>query len=423
MNAINVVLLSGGSGKRLWPLSNDVQSKQFLKLLKNSDGIQESMVQRVARQIKKAHKNVNLFVSANHMQSDILNKQLENIEVIAEPTRRDTFPAIVLAAAYLYYKKGLEFTDAFIVCPIDPYAEAKYFELLSEVLKLVTDYTYEIGLMGAIPTYPSEKYGYIIQDSCKVSGFVEKPSETKSKELIAEGALWNCGVFALKIGYILDIAAKYIKFNSFEDLISKYESLPKISFDYEVLEKQNNIGVVIYDGSWKDLGTWNTLTEEMDDMFIGKVVVSDDCKNLHVLNMLNIPIMVQDIRDAVVVASYDGILVSSKFGSSFIKTLADTIVQMPMYEQHTWGNYRVLDYDDVSMTKRIRVDAGQNTILSGICIITKGKGILTIDGSDTEIFCGSVVQVTKVCSLSALSDMEFLNIQLEQDSLGVNHIE
>jgi mannose-1-phosphate guanylyltransferase len=293
-----------------------------------------------------------------------LRRQIGNIETILEPARRDTFPAVALAAGYLRYVKNLGEDDVFLACPIDPFAEKAYFELLAETYALAASGRFNIGLLGVEPTYPSEKYGYIRQAGGEVSGFVEKPDAEAAQRMIDEGALWNCGVFALKIGYVLEHARKYAEFESFEQLHAQYGLLPKISFDYEVVEKESSIGVVSYGGVWKDLGTWNTLTEEMGYVSLGDdVLISESSTNTHVLNMLGIPIIAQDIKDAVVVASHDGILVSSKPGSSHLKPLADKINLRPMYEQQQWGNYRVLEYKRgegaSSLVRRVHVDAGQ----------------------------------------------------------------
>jgi len=425
---MNVVLLSGGSGKRLWPLSNDLQSKQFLKLLKNERGEYESMVQRVFRQFKEAHPKVNVFVSCNKVQDDIIKRQLGDVETILEPARRDTFPAIALAAAYLRYEKGFDENDAFLVCPIDVFATSKYFELLSEVLQLTQNYT--IGLLGAVPTYPSAKYGYILQSGGEVSGFVEKPSEKDAEGLIADGALWNCGVFALKIGYVLEHARKYVSFDSYNSFLSQYANMTRISFDYAVTETEKSIGAVIYDGIWKDLGTWNTLTEEMTDVCLGKnVLISENCSNTNVLNMLNVPVVVQDVSDTVVIASHDGILVTSKHGSSFLKPLAEQISQRPMYEQRRWGNYRVLDYkrsgENSSLIKRLTIDVGQSISYqyhakrSEVWVVVSGKGILTIEETDSVVKDGSVVQIPVGAkhSLLAATKLELVEVQLGKSEL------
>ena len=421
---MNIVLLSGGSGKRLWPLSNDMLSKQFLKLLEDENGKPETMVRRVARQLQAAHKNINLYVSCNDSQNDILQRQLGEVETIKEPARRNTFPAIVLSAAYLRYEKELDDDAVFVACPIDVYAESKYFELLTQVQELVAQNGKNIALMGALPTYPSEKYGYIKQKNGEVTGFVEKPSADEAECLIAQGALWNCGVFGLKIGYVLECARKYIAFDCYEDLYEQYDKLPENSFDYVVTENESSIGVVLYDGVWKDLGTWNTLTEETSSFVIGNALVADNCQNTHVFNMLNIPVLVQDIQDAVVIASHDGVLVSSKQGSSHLKPLADQVSQRPMYEQRRWGDYRVLDYKQAvgtsSLIKRLRIDAGQGISYqyhlkrSEVWVIVRGKGIFTADGVDSVVGPGSVVQIppkTKHSILAAV-EMEIVEVQL-----------
>lgn len=422
---MNVILLSGGSGKRLWPLSNDTLSKQFLKLLKNGRGEYESMIQRVAGQIRAAHPDVDLIISTNLSQADSLRRQLGDVETILEPAKRDTFPAISLAAAYLYYQKGLSKDEVFLVCPVDPFAEEKYFQLLSEVEGLVTSGNYEIGLLGVLPTYPSEKYGYILQNKNKVTGFIEKPPEQDAKDLISGGALWNCGVFALTVGYALRVARKHIDFDSYESIYEQYQMLPQISFDYEVVEKEKSIACITYDGVWKDLGTWNTLTEEMSESVMGDgVLLSETCQNTHVLNMLNIPIIAQDLKDIVVVASYDGILVTSKHGSSYLKPLAEQINLRPMYGQKRWGNYRVLDYKQsdktFSLIKRMHIESGKSINChyheksSEICVVVSGKGILTLDGVDSVVAPGSMVHIPSGAShsLLAASDLEVIEVQL-----------
>lgn len=421
---MNVVFLSGGSGKRLWPLSNDTFSKQFLKLLKNDDGHYESMVQRVVRQLRQVKKGAAIHISCNMSQSDMIKRQLHDVEIISEPARRDTFAAIALAAAYLFYTKQLQLEDVFVVCPIDPFTENAYFQLLSGVADLVANGGYNIGLMGALPTYPSEKYGYILQTNGKVERFTEKPSLHEAEKLIAQGAVWNCGVFALKLGYVLDCARKYVAFDSYESLHKQYEQLPKISFDYEIVEKAEAVGAVIYDGMWKDLGTWNTLTDEMSDTSLGETLIAEDSTNTHVLNMLNIPIVVKDVTDAVVVASHDGILVSSKAGSALLKPQTDKISLRPMYEQCEWGDYRVLEYkqteQDTTLVKRVRIEPGKTMHSEAkphnteSWVMVKGKGILTVNKQETIVKTGNVVNIqnNERGYLLAATEIELINVQV-----------
>ena len=130
---MNIVLLSGGSGKRLWPLSNDIRSKQFIKLFKYGDSY-ESMVQRVYRQLKEVDSKSKITIATSKSQVSIINNQLgDNVSISVEPCRRDTFPAIALSAAFLYYEKNVDLNESIVVCPVDPYVEFSYFECIKEI--------------------------------------------------------------------------------------------------------------------------------------------------------------------------------------------------------------------------------------------------------------------------------------------------
>ena len=128
---MNIILLSGGSGKRLWPLSNDVRSKQFIKIFKKEDGSYESMVQRVYRQIRAVDPEATVTIATSKTQVSALHNQLGGDAAISvEPCRRDTFPAIALATAYLTDVQHIDPDEVVVVCPVDPYVERDYFEAL-----------------------------------------------------------------------------------------------------------------------------------------------------------------------------------------------------------------------------------------------------------------------------------------------------
>jgi mannose-1-phosphate guanylyltransferase len=431
---MNIILLSGGSGKRLWPLSNEIRSKQFLKLIKGENGEQESMVQRVYRQICSAGIDANIVVATGKVQIDSIKSQLgDKVDIVLEPERRDTFPAISLASSYLIYEKKMDPDEVVLVLPVDPYAELKYFDTLLKLEQVIKSGLANIALMGIKPTYPSAKYGYIVPNKEKhseekytyVERFQEKPTEDYAIELIKKEAMWNGGVFAFKLGYLMEIIKKYIAFNSFEDVTNQYVNLPKISFDYEVVEKEASIAMVEYDGTWKDLGTWNTLTEVMEDKAIGKIIMADNCYNTHVINELDIPITVLGAKDMVIAASPDGILVSDKHQSSYLKQYVDNISQRPMYEERRWGEYKVLDYlsyDDgtISLTKHIHVKNGEmisyqsHKIRDEIWTIVDGTGDLILDGHIRNIRRGDVAYITKGMkhAIRATSDLRFIEVQI-----------
>jgi mannose-1-phosphate guanylyltransferase len=432
---MRIILLSGGSGKRLWPLSNDTQSKQFLELLSDGKGKTESMVQRVYRQLRKALPDAQILISSNAAQTDVIRNQLGDVDIIPEPERRDTFPAVALAAAYLRFSHNAPDSETFLVLPIDVYADASFFEFLPHVAGLVSDGGFKIGLLGIKPTYPSEKYGYISLADGKVTGFKEKPDADTASELIRHDALWNAGVFALNVGYVLDIAAKYAEFSSYETFVAAFGELPKISFDYAVTEKESDVGAISYCGTWKDLGTWNTLTEEMSASAFGEnICVSEDSGGTHVLNMLSTPVIALGVKDAVVVASHDGILVAGKEASGRLKAYAEQIKMRPMYERRRWGTYRVLEYIQGTSTshlvKRIQLKIGRSISYqfherrSEVWVILSGRGLLTLDDAESEVCQGAVIQIPSQVKhkLLAVTDVEFIEIQFGNGELEESDI-
>ena len=157
---MNIVLLSGGSGKRLWPLSNDIRSKQFIKIFKRDDGEYESMVQKVYRQILQVDPDAQVTIATSKSQVSAIHNQLgEEVGISIEPCRRDTFPAIVLATAYLHYIQLIPEDEAVVVCPVDPYVNDDYFEGLKLLSEQADKREANIVLMRIEATYPSEKYG------------------------------------------------------------------------------------------------------------------------------------------------------------------------------------------------------------------------------------------------------------------------
>ena len=301
---MNIVLLSGGSGKRLWPLSNDIRSKQFIKIFPKEDGTFESMVERVYRQIKKVDSDAVVTIATSKTQVSSIRNQLgDEVGLSVEPLRRDTFPAIALATSYLVDVMGVDPEESVVVCPVDPYVEDDYFYALKELSDQADKGEANLVLMGIEPTYPSEKYGYIIPESAEhtatVKTFKEKPTQEVAKEYIAQGALWNGGVFAYKLKYVMERAHELIDFTDYQDLYEKYETLTKISFDYAVVEHEKKIQVQRFAGQWKDLGTWNTLTEAMEEKIVGKGVMNEACSDVHILNELDVPVLAMGLPDVV----------------------------------------------------------------------------------------------------------------------------
>ncbi|MEM5624485.1 sugar phosphate nucleotidyltransferase [Bacillus wiedmannii] len=429
---MKLVLLSGGSGKRLWPLSNDSCSKQFIKVLRDEQNELQSMVQRVWGQLRRLGLEENSVIATSKSQVDMINSQLGNkTPIIIEPQRRDTFPAIALAATYLYSKQHVDIDEVIGVLPVDPYVEDSFFERLLDLEDILKKSVADMALMGVKPTYPSEKYGYIVpnveknnQNYISVSHFKEKPNVEEAIKLLEQNALWNCGVFAFKLDKIISLLDQKGLPVQYDELVKQYEKLPKISFDYEVVEKTEKIIALPYEGSWKDLGTWNTLTEEMGTERIGKANMSNDCKNNHIINELEIPISVLGLSNVVVAASPDGILVSDKEASPRVKELVGDWDQRPMYEERRWGWYRVLDYTKYEkgnevLTKRIGITAGKNLSYqyhnhrSEVWTIVKGEGVFVLGNELRVVRSGDVLEIHAgdYHAIKAVNDLEFIEIQ------------
>lgn len=420
---MNLILLSGGSGKRLWPLSNDIRSKQFMKIFKEGDHY-ESMVQRVYRQIRTVDKDATVTIATSKSQVSMIHNQLgDEVGISIEPCRRDTFPAIALAAAYLRDVMGVKEKEAVVVCPVDPYVETDYFEAIGRLGKLAETEDANLVLMGMEPTYPSAKYGYIIptdkEEVSNVSMFKEKPTEKAAEEYIAQGALWNGGVFAFRLGHVLQRAHELIDFSDYADLYAKYDTLEKISFDYAVVEHEENIRVMRFVGQWKDIGTWNTLTEAMQDNAVGQAIFNDDCENVHVVNELNLPILCMGLKDVVVSASPDGILVSDKTQSSYIKPFVDEIDQQIMYAEKSWGSFRVLDISPESMTIKVVLNPGHgmnyhsHEYRDEVWNIISGQGRTIVDGMEQKVQAGDVITMAAGCRHTAFADTELQMIEVQ----------
>ena len=355
---MNLVLLSGGSGKRLWPLSNDIRSKQFIKIFKDGEGGYESMVQRVFRQIKRVDPQAKVTIATSKTQVSLIHNQLgREVGISVEPFRRDTFPAIALATSYLVDVMGVSADESVVVCPVDPYVDDDYFEALKDLSRQADQGEANLVLMGIEPTYPSEKYGYILPEGegpvARVRTFKEKPTAAVAEGYISQGALWNGGVFAYKLRYVLDRAHALIDFTDYQDLFDKYETLTKISFDYAVVEHEPNIQVMRFAGRWMDLGTWNTLTEAMEEAVVGKGTMNETCRGVNIINETDMPVLAMGLHDVVISASANGILVSDKEQSSYIKPFVDAMDQQVMFAEKSWGSFRVLDVESESMTIKV----------------------------------------------------------------------
>lgn len=426
---MQIVLLSGGAGKRLWPLSNELYSKQFLRILRREDGTLESMIQRVCRQVQCAAPDTPITVATGREQVSLIRRQLgSGVNISVEPCRRDTFPAIALVSAYLHEVRRIPLDEAVAICPADPYVDEGYFCAVVQLLhEAERDGSANLVLMGIEPTYPSEKYGYIMPVSQElqsmVQSFKEKPDKEKAAEYIEQGALWNSGVFAFKLGYALDKARELLDYTDYEDLFNRYEELSKISFDYAVVEKEKNIAVQRYGGTWLDIGTWNTLAEVMPEHTIGRVTMDETCRNAHVVNTLPIPILCMGLKDVVVAASPEGILVSDKERSSAMKPYAERLHTPVMYTEKSWGEFQIVDAEMASLTIKITLSPGRALTYhlherrDETWTVIEGRGWVKLDGNEFAVAEGQTVRIPRGSfhTIRAETLLKVMEIQTGED--------
>ncbi len=424
---MNIILLSGGSGKRLWPLSNDVRSKQFIRIFKHGDAY-ESMVQRVYRQITTVDPDAKITIATSKNQASAIKNQLgEKVAICVEPCRRDTFPAIVLAAAYLYDELGVSADEAVVVCPVDPYVDNRYFEAVKKMQELAEAGEANLTLMGIAPTYPSGKYGYIIPESgdniSKVKEFKEKPDTERAKEYIAQSSLWNAGIFAFRLGYLLHKAHSIIDFEDYRDLFNRYDTLTRISFDYAVVEREASIQVLRYSGDWKDVGTWNMMAEVMTDQTRGRAILDETCENTHVVNELNIPILCMGCKNLIIAASGDGILISDKERSGYMKPYVEKIETEAKYAEKSWGTYTVMDAQPGSMTVKLSMKAKESlsyhmhNYRDEVWTVVAGKGRAIVDGMEQLLRIGDVITIAAGCKhmVEAITPLDIIEVQLGEE--------
>ena len=425
---MNIVFLSGGSGKRLWPLSNDIRSKQFIQMFKNESGELESMIQRSYRQVLVEIPDAKITFTTLKSQASSIRKQLnEVVDICVEPCRKDTFPAIALVSLYLYNRKSIDPNEPLIVSPIDLFVENDFYQSFIELSDIVRQSEQALHLLGIEPTYPSEKYGYIIpedsKERSKVHSFHEKPSEDLAKKYLEQNALWNSGVFGFKLSYMLDKTKEILGFTDYEEMYSKYHTLEVKSFDYAVSESEQSMDVLRYSGSWMDLGTWNTLTEAMQTETIGNSIMDSTCHNTHIINELDIPILGMGCKDLVISASAGGILVSDKIASSQIKPYIESIKQGVMFAEKSWGSVRVVDVEENSMSIKVVINQGQmmnyhsHENRDEMWTILSGTGRTIVDGMEEIVTPGDVVTMEAGCRHTIIADTELhiMEVQLGKE--------
>ncbi len=203
------------------------------------------------------------------------------------------------------------------------------------------------------------------------------------------------------------------------DLYEKYDTLTKISFDYAVAEQESSIQVMRFAGQWKDLGTWNTLTEAMEETVVGQGVMNETCESVHIINEMDVPILAMGLKDVVISASPEGILVSDREQSSYMKPFVDRMDSQVMFAEKSWGSYRVIDVEKGSMTIKVTLNAGHSMNYHShrhrdeVWTVVSGCGRTVVDGMEQKVKAGDVVTMSAGCRHTVIAETELKLIEVQ----------
>ena len=413
------IILAGGSGSRLWPLSREMCPKQLLNIQNNESLLQETF-ERLASFIPAE----NIISITNTKNFSNVKYQLSSLakdtKVLSEPIAKNTAPAVAITTKYI---QSLEKDNdpLILVAPSDHIIkQTKGFET---TIKKAEQYALEgnIVTFGVKPDYSETGFGYINVENGKVKQFVEKPQKAVAEEFIQQGSwYWNSGIFLFKASVILNALKKYAKeiydianefdfSDSTEIPFIEFDKMPNISIDYAVMEKADNLVLVELESDWKDIGSWQSLYDMNNKDQNGNVkighILDMDSKDSFMYSSSKLVATI-GLEDTVVVETEDAILACKRDRVQDVKQVFETLKQQhddthlvhkTMYRP--WGFYTVLAQGNGFLTKMIQVNPGQKlsiqshnhrsehwVVLSGLAkVVLEGKDIILSPGHSVDI--------------------------------------
>lgn len=395
------VVLAGGSGKRLWPLSREMYPKQFMSLDTNGSLLQQT-VERVGKYAEET------YIVTNSAQYEYVKHQLEGKikeeRILTEPIGRNTAPAIALACTHIQNEDD---SSKILVMPSDHLITENFFKIAKKAEACTT----QICLFGITPTHPATGYGYIMpgeENGCgfNVQKFIEKPEQDIAKKLITDNCLWNSGIFLFDTTkmmeeYKTNLPEIYKHMSTPQDLLDNYHKLPNTSIDHGIIEKSRSTIVFPFNGEWSDIGSWNSIYEilpkdENNNAMKGKIITHNSKNSL--LWSEDRLIATVGLKDMIIVSTHDALLVAHKTEAEQIKSVVEELKNKNYKEafQHTtvhrpWGYYTILEKGPMYKVKRLCVRPGKRLSRqlhhhrAEHWIIVKGTAKVVKDGEE-ELF-------------------------------------
>lgn len=381
---MHIVILAGGSGTRLWPLSRQDLPKQFLRF-----GDQLSLLQKTTRRFLHSSLTESISVSTNAHQESHVREQLAEIDpaqktaVIVEPSSRNTAPAIAFALRALEERWGVRENDSILVLPSDHLIEPEsvflqYLEMIDPIVR-----NDQLMIFGIRPNKPETGFGYIQigerRDwlTYKVKRFVEKPNRQIAEKYLASGDYyWNAGMFAFSAGLFwqkLEEHAPEIRKamrGSVSEVKERFPRIPDLSFDYAVLEKSPDTLVCPLPVSWSDVGCWDSVYDTMNkdenqNVQVGNVVAIDT-KNSLIFGGKRL-ISTVGLEDMLIVATEDATFISKKGESQKVKDIVQELIKIGSREgtshaskRHSWGTAEILEEGIGCRVEKIWILVGES---------------------------------------------------------------